>query len=163
MGTTGKTPAWRVGCWLAGVALLVVIPLGRGRQGLLETAAVLALGVLLTAPHALARLGGAAPYRPPESAVRLRPVRIPTYVLYHLLVRLPVWVGDVLYTALWRAVGEAHARHADRRAARPLAAPLPFGQDEPTWSPFDPVPHEAHVRPGPRGGRLGRAWRRADR
>lgn len=158
LGAAGKTPAWRVGSWVAGVALLLLIPLGRGHQGLAETAVVLAAGLVLTAPHALSRLGGAPPYRAPESPVRLRPVGVPTYLLYLLLVRLPVWLGDALYTALWRALGEGHARGTARTGRRAVAVPSPYGQDEPTWPPLDLVPGERGAGPE---GRLGRALRRA--
>jgi hypothetical protein len=156
MGVTGKTPAWRVGCWLAGVALLAVVPLGRGRQGLVETAVVLVVGLVLTAPHALSRLAGAGPYLAPESPVRLRPVGVPTYLLYSVLVRVPVWVGDVLYTALWRALGQSRVRRG--RAAPGVAVlPAPYGHDEPTWPPLGLLPGEEPER----RGRLGEAFRRA--
>lgn len=155
MGAAGKTPAWRVGSWIAGTALLLLIPLSRGRDGVLETAVALVAGLLLTAPHALTRLGGAAPYRPPESTVRLRPVGVATYLLYLLAVRLPVWLGDALYTAVWRAVGAR--RTAGTPEGRPSAPVRPYGQDDPTWPPLGPLPGD----PGRRPGGLRRALRHA--
>jgi hypothetical protein len=157
MGVTGKTPAWRVGCWLAGVALLAVVPLGRGRQGLVETAVVLVVGLVLTAPHALSRLAGAGPYLAPESPVRLRPVGVLTYLLYSVLVRVPVWLGDVLYTALWRALGQSRGRRGRPAASDVAVLPAPYGHDEPTWPPLGLLPGEVPER----RGRVGEAFRRA--
>lgn len=160
VGAAGKTPAWRVGSWLAGAALLLLVPLGRGRTGLVETTVVLGVGLLLTAPHGLARLGGAPPYQAPDSSVRLRPVGVPTYLLYLLLVRLPVAVGDVLYTAAWRALGEGRARRDRTPNAGSVAAPLPYAQEEATWPPLGPLLGDGA---GARRRGLGATLRRAGR
>jgi hypothetical protein len=104
-GAGSKSPAWRLGSWLLGFVLLVSVPLWGwplldGMQWVLGVLAATLLGLAFTAPHAISRARGGPPYVP--DVLPLRPaVSAGTFLAYLLLYRLPVSVGDALYTSLW--------------------------------------------------------------
>lgn len=165
-GAAGKTPLWRVGSWLGGVALLAAVPFARGPDGLLRVLGVVLLGGLLTVPHGVARLRGAGPYHPAESLIRLKPVSVGTFLLLALLVRLPMALGDHLFTAVWRAAWADRdrrrlARRAEPASGRPVVIVPPDPDDDPTWPPADSGSWSLSAPAGPpAAGRAQRVGRR---
>ncbi len=150
-GAGAKSQVWRVASWLAGWgAIGLVADVLVGSRRLLEWAiGLVVLPFLLTIPYGLARLRGDEGYRPAARLIALRPVQLHVYVLLIAFGRLPMGIGDHLYTAIWRSL--AQATDAGRTAPDALQR---VGQRPPPErrTPvvvYDDEPTDEHVPPRP--------------
>jgi hypothetical protein len=103
-GVARKSPAWRFGCWLAGASLLVAFPFWDGVRTLAYPFCGFIAGVLFTATYGISRIRGGGPYVPDPMPIRVKDVGPLTYVLFLAFYRLPVAMGDHVYTTLWNGV-----------------------------------------------------------
>ena len=110
-GPATKSPLWRVGCWLIGLAAVAVClrivlwVLGGSApfQLLVSGWLILLLGAgfLMTVPYGLSRLRGSAQYTPPRDAFVIVPQKLSTVLWVMLFWRSLLSVGDELMTRLW--------------------------------------------------------------
>lgn len=138
-GPATKSPLWRVGCWLIGLAAVAVglrfvlwILGGSAPFQLMISGWVLMLvvvGFLMTVPYGLSRLRGAESYEPPRDAFVIVPQKLSTVLWVMIFWRSLLSVGDELMTRLWNV--------ATRRW---MAAHMP----DPPLDPFAPA--EAEIR-----------------
>ena len=121
-GPATKSPLWRVGCWLIGLAAIAVglrfvlwvlggsAPFELLVSGWLLT--LLVIGCLMTVPYGLSRLRGAEPYAPPRDA----------FVVI-IIWRSLLSVGDEVMTRIWNvAIRRWRASHAPPPPPDPLEA-----------------------------------------
>jgi hypothetical protein len=150
-GAGAKSQVWRVAAWLSGWgAIALLADLFAGSRRLLEWGvALLLLPFLLTVPYGLARLRGEEGYRPAARLIALRPVQLHVYVLLIVFGRLPMGIGDHLYTLIWRTV--AHALEPEASAPDALE---PVGRRRPPPERRAPIvvyqddePTDEHVAP----------------
>jgi hypothetical protein len=149
-GPAAKSPLWRVGCWLIGLAAVAVglrsvfwILGGSAPFELLISGWVLMLvlvGFLMTVPFGLARLRGAEPYEPPRDAFVIVPQKLSTALWVMVLWRSLMSVGDELMTRLWnQATRRWHAAHAAPPPQVPLDIAIQHKVDnDEGWWPRDP-------------------------
>ena len=128
-GPATKSPLWRVGCWLIGLAAVAVClrcvlwVLGGSApfQLLVSTWLILLLvaGFLMTVPYGLSRLRGAEQYEPPRDAFIIVPQKLSTVLWVMILWRSLLSVGDEVMTRVWNAVIRRWmARHPPPAPAR---------------------------------------------
>lgn len=151
-GAGAKSQIWRVAAWVSGWgAIALLADLFAGSRRLLEWGlALLLLPFLLTIPYGLARLRGEEGYRPAARLIALRPVQLHVYVLLIVFGRLPMGIGDHLYTLIWRTV--AHALEPGASAPDTLQ---PVGRRRPPPERRAPIvvydddddPTDEHVAP----------------
>jgi hypothetical protein len=112
-GPDTKSPLWRVGCWLIGLAAVAIclrIALwvlgGSAPFQLLISGWLILLvsaGVLMTVPYGLTRLRGGQQYRPPRDAFVIVPQKLSTVLWVMVFWRSLLSVGDELMTRVWNA------------------------------------------------------------
>jgi hypothetical protein len=112
-GPATKSPLWRVGCWLIGLAAVAVglrcilwLLGGAAPFQLMVSGWVLMLvivGFLMTVPYGLSRLRGAEPYSPPRDAFVIVPQKLSTVLWVMIFWRSLLSVGDELMTRVWNA------------------------------------------------------------
>jgi hypothetical protein len=122
-GPAAKTPLWRIGSWLIGLACVavglrfVVWLLGGPApfELLISTWLIVCVlvGALMTVPYGLARVRGAEQYEPPRDALVLLPLRLSTVIFVMIFWRSLMSIGDAVATSLWNFFGRrwiaAHA------------------------------------------------------
>lgn len=116
-GLGSKTPAWKAGSWLFGAMLLLLtliwfVGLINVFRWFVWMLIVFLIGLAFTAPYALARMRGKDPYEPEPVPITPLAVKPGTYVAFLFFYRMPVSIGDRVYTAIWNAVGNAPYRRA---------------------------------------------------
>jgi hypothetical protein len=149
-GPAAKSPLWRVGCWLIGLAAIAVglrfvfwILGGSAPFQLLISGWVvmlLVIGFLMTVPFGLARMRGAAPYEPPRDAFVIVPQKLSTVLWVMIFWRSLMSVGDELMTRLWNlATRRWHATHPPPAPPDPLEAEIQHSIDHDSgWWARDP-------------------------
>jgi hypothetical protein len=114
-GHDTKSPLWRLGCWLIGLAVfavclrcLVWLLGGSAPFELLVSGWLLVCllaGALMTLPHGLSRLRGSDHYTPPRDALHLRPQGLLTVLFVMVFWRSLLTIGDSLMTLIWNSLG----------------------------------------------------------
>jgi hypothetical protein len=149
-GPATKSPLWRVGCWLIGLAAVavglrfVLWLLGGGApfQLLLSgwVIALLLIGFLMTVPYGLSRMRGAEPYEPPRDAFVIVPQKLSTVLWVMIFWRSLLSVGDELMTRLWNQVTRRwHAAHPPPAPPDPIEAEIQRSIDNDVgWWARDP-------------------------
>ena len=144
-GPATKSPLWRVGCWLIGLAAVAVglrfvlwvlggsAPFELLVSGWLLT--LLVIGCLMTVPYGLSRLRGAEPYAPPRDAFVVIPQKLSTVLWVMILWRSLLSVGDEVMTRIWNvAIRRWRASHAPPPPPDPLEAEIQHSIDnDPGW------------------------------
>ena len=129
-GPAAKSPLWRVGCWLIGLAAVAVglrfmlwLLGGSAPFALLISAwliVLLLVGCLMTVPYGLARLRGAEQYEPPRDAFVIVPQKLSTVLLVMILWRSLLSVGDEVMTCALELRRPPLDRRPYRRRRRPI-------------------------------------------
>ena len=144
-GPATKSPLWRVGCWLIGLAAIAVClrcalwVLGGSApfELLVSTWLILLLvaGFLMTVPYGLSRLRGAEQYEPPRDAFIIVPQKLSTVLWVMILWRSLLSVGDEVMTRLWNAVIRRwRTAHPPPPPPDPLEAEIQHSIDnDPGW------------------------------
>jgi hypothetical protein len=123
-GPDTKSPLWRVGCWLIGLAVVavglrVVVWLlgGSAPFELLVSGWLLlflAAGFLMTVPYGLSRLRGGDEYTPPRDTFVVIPQKLSTVLFIMIIWRSLLSIGDSLMTIAWNGAArrwvEAHRK-----------------------------------------------------
>ena len=125
-----KTPLWRIGSWLIGLAAVAVglrfivwLLGGPAPFALLISTWLIVcvfVGAAMTVPYGLARIRGAEQYEQPRDALVLLPLRLSTVLFLMIFWRSLVSIGDAIATSVWNFAG----RRCDRRHAPPVVDPL---------------------------------------
>ena len=148
-GPATKSPLWRVGCWLIGLAAVAVClrvalwVLGGSEpfQLLVSGWLILLLGAgfLMTVPYGLSRLRGSEQYTPPRDAFVIVPQKLSTVLWVMLFWRSLLSVGDEVMTRVWNfATRRWIAAHPPPPAPDPLEAEIRASVDnDPGWWPRD--------------------------
>jgi hypothetical protein len=107
-GIAGKSPGWRAGAWIIGVVVILLVftfwldfPFDRNAGNLTWMLGVAGFGFLFTIPHGRARLRGDGPWVAAPDRVAVQLLRPPTYVWYLILVRMPIYLGDLVASGIW--------------------------------------------------------------
>lgn len=149
-GPAAKSPLWRVGCWLIGLAAIAVglrfvlwMLGGSAPFQLMISGWVLALvvvGFLMTVPYGLSRMRGAEQYEPPRDAFVIVPQKLSTVLWVMIFWRSLMSVGDELMTRLWNAATRRwHAAHPQAAPPDPLEAEIQHSVDDDAgWWARDP-------------------------
>jgi hypothetical protein len=144
-GPATKSPLWRVGCWLIGLAAVAVClrvalwVLGGSApfQLLVSSWLILLLGAgfLMTVPYGLSRLRGAEQYIPPRDAFVIVPQKLSTVLWVMLFWRSLLSVGDEVMTRFWNFTTRRWiAAHPPPPAPDPLEAEIRASVDnDPGW------------------------------
>jgi len=145
-GPAAKTPLWRIGSWLIGLAAVAVglrfiLWLLGGPapfQLLISTWLIVCVlvGAAMTVPYGLARIRGAEQYEQPRDALVLLPLRLSTVLFLMIFWRAFVSIGDSVATSVWNFAGRRWiAAHAPP-AVDPLEAEIQHAveHDEGWWA-----------------------------
>jgi hypothetical protein len=122
-GPAAKTPLWRIGSWLIGLAAVAVglrfvvwLLGGPAPFALLVSTWLLVcvlVGALMTVPYGRARVRGAQLYEPPRDALVVLPLKLSTVLFVMIFWRAFVSIGDAVATSVWNFFGRrwiaAHA------------------------------------------------------
>jgi hypothetical protein len=130
-GPATKSPLWRVGCWLIGLAVVavglrvVVWVLGGSAPFARLVSSWLLLflfaGFLMTVPYGLSRLRGGDQYVPPRDAFVVVPQKLSTVLFVMVFWRSLLSVGDELMTLAWNAAARRWVEsHQPTQAPDPL-------------------------------------------
>jgi hypothetical protein len=145
-GPAAKSPLWRVGCWLIGLAVVAIglrfalwLLGGSAPFELLISGWVIVLllaGSLMTAPYGLSRLRGAEEYRPPRDAFVIVPQKLSTVLFVMILWRSLLSVGDSLMTLAWNYAGRRWKTAHEPPPIDPLEAEIQHSidHDEGWWA-----------------------------
>ncbi len=148
-GPAAKSPLWRVGCWLIGLAAIAVglrcllwLLGGAAPFALLFSGWLILLvlvGALMTVPYGLARLRGAEEYRPPRDAFVIVPQQLSTVLFVMILWRSLLSIGDGLMTLAWNYAARRWAAAHEPPAIDPLEAEIRHSIDNDAgWWARDP-------------------------
>ncbi|HET6172643.1 MAG TPA: hypothetical protein VFD90_08560 [Gaiellales bacterium] len=144
-GPATKSPLWRVGCWLIGLAgvavglrcALWVLGGSAPFQLLVSSWLILLLlaGSLMTVPYGLSRLRGAEEYEPPRDAFVIVAQKLSTVLWVMIFWRSLLSVGDEVMTRIWNAVIRRWiAAHPPPPPPDPLEAEIRHSIDnDPGW------------------------------
>jgi hypothetical protein len=149
-GPATKSPLWRVGCWLIGLAAVAVglrcalwFVGGAAPFALLVSGWLilfLVAGALMTLPYGLARVRGVDEYTPPRDAFVIVPQKLSTVLLVMIFWRSLLSIGDAIMTLAWNAAARRWmAAHPPPGPPDPLEAEIRTSIDnDPGWWPRDP-------------------------
>jgi hypothetical protein len=149
-GPATKSPLWRVGCWLIGLAAVAIglrfvlwLLGGSAPFQLLFSGwliMLLLIGFLMTVPYGVSRLRGAEEYTPPRDAFEVVPQKLSTVLWVMILWRSFLSVGDEVMTPVWNAATRRwHAAHPPPPPPDPLEAEIQHSIDhDPGWWARDP-------------------------
>jgi len=154
-GPAAKSPLWRVGCWLIGLAVIALglrfalwVLGGSAPFRLLVSGwflLFLAGGSLMTVPYGLSRLRGGSEYTPPRDAFIVVPQKLSTVLFVMVFWRSLLSIGDELMTRAWNGAArrwvEAHrsAETETLEALDPHEAEIRHAvETDPGWWGRDP-------------------------
>ena len=149
-GPATKSPLWRVGCWLIGLAAVAVclrcalwLLGGSAPFELLVSSwliLLLVVGFLMTVPYGLTRLRGSEQYTPPRDAFVIVPQKLSTVLWVMILWRSLLSVGDEVMTRFWNAVIRRWiAAHPPPPPPDPMEAEIRASVDnDPGWWAREP-------------------------
>jgi hypothetical protein len=143
-GPATKSPLWRVGCWLIGLAAVAVglrfalwVMGGSAPFQLMFSGWLIMLviaGVLMTVPYGVSRLRGAEQYTPPRDAFVVVPQKLSTVLWVMIFWRSLLSVGDELMTRIWNAATRKWINAHPPPVVDPLEAETRHSVDtDPGW------------------------------